>query len=114
MVSMKTFEIKNDDLTLKMISGDEETCQDVERALTTRLGEFFLNLEHGMDYSEFEKKAPDISWLKYAITEAALQDERIKNISDIKINIDNQNRKAAIKFTGKIKGGDNISGEVII
>lgn len=119
MENLRSFKIENDDIVikngnLKMIDGDLEVCQCVERAITTRLGEFFLNLEHGMDYTELETKAPDIDLIKFAVIESALQEERLKNISEISVNFDRQKRKAEIKFIGILDNDEEIAGSVVI
>ena len=116
---MRSFLIENDDIVVDkmdivMIEDIDEICQCVERALTTRIKEFFLNLEHGMDYEEMQSKAPNIERLKIDIIEAALQEERLNLIESIDIEIDRVNRKAKIKFIGRLEDGTLIEGEVNI
>lgn len=119
MDNLKSFKILNDDLVitngnLEMTDGDLEVCQCVERAITTRIGEFFLNLEHGMDYSEFETKAPSGEKLKFAVIEAALQDDRVKSISSIDVEFDRANRGARIDFALVLINDEEIQGSVVI
>lgn len=117
--SRRSFLIQEDDLViengkLKMVDGDLEVCQCVERAITTRFGEFFLKLDHGMDYTEFEKKAPSEEKLKFAVIEAALQEERVRSISKIDVDFDRANRTARIDFTFTLVDGEEIQGSVVI
>lgn len=116
---MKTLLIQNDDIVIKngnlmMIENIEECCQCVERALTTGLEEFFLNLEHGMDYTEFEQKASDIDRLKLDVTECILQEERVQTVEIIDIQIDRANRKANINFVAMLENNEDIQGSVVI
>ncbi len=116
---MRTFLISNDDIVIEkgevvMTEDTDEICQCVERAITTRLTEFFLNLEHGMDYEELQSKAPDIERIKLDVTEAALQEERVNLIKSIDVDIDRANRKAIIIFVGLLENGEEIQGEVVI
>lgn len=114
---MRSFLIQDDDLVIEkgnllMIDEDEQKCQAVERALTTRKGEFFLNIEHGLDYTEFKRKNPDLEKIKMDVIEAALQEESLKSIEKIDIDFDRQRRAATITFIGKLKNGGEIKGEV--
>ncbi|MGP1567992.1 MAG: hypothetical protein ACTTHM_04690 [Peptoanaerobacter stomatis] len=116
---MKSFLIKDDDIViengnLKMIDNDLELCQCVERTLTTRLEEFFLNLEHGMNYDDLHSKSPDIEHIKIDISDAVLQEERVKLIEKIDVEIDRANRKAKIYFVFRTIDDELLEGEVII
>lgn len=113
------FLIEGDDIVIKngnlqMIDGDLEICQCIERVITTRQKEFFLNVYHGIDYSEFEKKQPHIEKLKFDIMQAILQDERVKMVENIDVKLDNWQRKAQISFIVKAKNEEKIYGEVLI
>lgn len=116
---MKSFLIKNDDLVIRdgemqMVDGTEETCQCVERALTTRQGEFFLDTEHGLNHEEFKKKNFSDEIIKMEVIETALQEERLEKIDNIEIDYDSINRSAKIKFAGVLKNGTLIETEVNI
>lgn len=118
---MRTFLINDDDIVIEngevvMVEDTDEICQCVERALTTRLGEFFLNIEHGMDYEEMQSKAPSSERIKLDVIEAALQEERVNLIKSIDVDIDRANRRAEIKFIGLLDTpeGEEIQGEVVI
>ena len=83
---MKTFKIVNGDLVfdgqgnLVMVEGEDEIAQSIERVLTTNKGEWFLNLEHGLDYQEIQGKGRDVEGIKLAITEAILQEGRVSEV----------------------------------
>lgn len=116
---MKSFLIKNDDLVIhdgemQMVDGTDETCQCVERALTTRQGEFFLDTEHGLNHEEFKKKNFSKSTIKMEVIETVLQEETVEKVSGIEMNYDRSNRSARIKLAGVLKNGTEIETEVNI
>ena len=102
---MRSFKIVEDDLVItngdiELIDEDEEKCQCVERAITTQIEEWFLNFSHGMDYSELKEKNPDIERIKLDITEAAMKEERLKFIKEIKVDFNVSTRFAKIDLIG--------------
>ena len=116
---MKSFLIKNDDLVIRdgemqMVDGTEETCQCVERALTTRQGEFFLDTEHGLNHEEFKRKNFSSEIIKMEVVETALQEEMVEKVSGIEIDYKSINRSIKIKFAGILKNGKAIETEVNI
>lgn len=115
---MKTFQLKDDDLVvtndgnLEIIEGEKEICQCVERAITTRMEEWFLNMAHGMDYEETKEKAPNLERIKADIAKAALQENRLNYLSKIELHMDRQKRTMTVSFVGTLKDGSEIFGEV--
>ncbi len=110
---MKSFKIYDDDLVItendiQMIDSDDEVCQCIERAITTRIKEWFLNSMHGMDYNELKQKNPDIERIKLDITEAAMQEERLKYIKEINVDFDALSRVAKIDLIGILKNGNEV------
>ena len=93
---MKSFKVdKNGDLIIEngdlvMIDGKEEIRQSIERILTTNVGEWFLDMEFGLDYQAIQGKGKTKESIKLAITEAIYQEPRIKTVdikdSEIDIN----------------------------
>ena len=108
---MKTFKIVNGDLVfdgqgnLVMVEGKEEIGQSIERILTTNIGEWFLNLEHGLDYRAIQGKGRDIEGIKLAITEAILQEERVSEVEKIDLSLD-KDRHLKINVTVRLQEGD--------
>lgn len=102
---MISFKISEDDIViiggdLQLVEGDDEKCQCIERAITTRIEEWFLNCAHGMDYLQLKEKNPDIERIKFDITEAAMQEESLKYIKEISIEFDGAKRFAKIDLVG--------------
>lgn len=114
---MKTFKIADDDLVivsgnLQMIEGKDEIVQAVERTLTTRLGEFFLDTSHGFDYETVQKKGYSEEEIKDAVREAVLQDDRIISVDSVDVTVDRSSRSVNIRFTAT--GDETIEGEVTV
>lgn len=116
---MKTFKIINGDLVfdgqnnLVMVEGKEEIAQSIERILTTNIGEWFLNLKHGLDYQEIQGKGRDIEGIKLAITEAILQEERVSEVERIDLSLD-KDRHLKINVTVRLQEGDTLEISEVI
>ena len=114
-----TFKIIDDDIVIdgsgniEIIEGKDEIVQNVERCLTTNLGEFFLKPEHGLDYSVIKKKGYSIDEIKRAITQAILQEPAVTSVDTVTIEVDDANRSVAIHFTATADS-EIITGEVVI
>lgn len=117
--SLRSFLIRDDDLViangeLLLVDGKEEICQCVERTLTTRKREFFLNLGHGLEYEEFMKKQPNLDYIRQDIVEAVMQETRVKQVDSLNLDFDRQKRTLKVDFTFKTIDDEVLSGEVII
>lgn len=117
---MKTFKIENGDLVIDksrnilMVEGKDELRQSIERILTTKLNEYFLNIELGLDYDAITGKGITKNDVEIAIRDAVFQEERVDDIDFINISFDDRNRKLYIKFD-IIIDNENIEGiEVIL
>lgn len=117
---MKTFKIEDEDLVfdgqnnLLMVEEYGEEAQSLERTLTTSQGEWFLNILHGLDYSEIQGKDKTKEGIKLAITEAIYQDDRVKDIESIDVEIDGSNRSIKVDFKVKMKSGNTIEGSEVL
>ena len=98
---------------LLLIDDIDEVAQSVRMALSTRLGEWFLNpAEHGFEYSTLETKQPDPEEIRLAVIETVSQEERIREVTDIQIEFDRVRRKVEIDFTATLTNGDTLEGGV--
>lgn len=109
---MKDFLIEENDL--KIENGDLVTIQDedvilqeINRALSTRKGEWFLNHQMGMDYSELEKKQPDEELIKLYILEAIWQVDGVKEVLNLKLHFNHIKRAFKASFYIILKGEEN-------
>lgn len=117
---MITFKIRNGDLVfdgqnnLVMVEGRDEEAQSIERILTTNVNEWFLNIFHGLDYSQIQGKGKDKEGIRLALTEAIHQDNRVKNIEYINTDIDRLNRSLKVNCEIEMESGEILEfGEVV-
>lgn len=99
---------------IKMVDGDDELIQSIKLIISTNVGEWFLNPEHGFDRSILQSKKVDESQATDALYAAVLQDERVATVDNIEFDFDRVNRKLDIKFTFTKKDGETVEGGVIV
>ena len=115
---MISFLIENDDIVfneqneLKMISGNEEKAQGIQRIMTTNLKEFFLNERFGFDYRLLQQKTINKNYLRIGINDAITFDQEIKGIDGLTVSEPTSDRKALIGFKVLLKNGTTIESEV--
>lgn len=85
---MKTLAMRNGDLVfengeLQMLEGDAELAQSVEILLSTAKGEWFLNLETGLDRTAIFNKRFNETEIKDSIITAMEQEPRIATVENI-------------------------------
>lgn len=110
---MKAFEVDSrGDLVISkrdlvMIDGAEELRQSIERILTTNTGEWFLNMDFGLDYNEIQGKGKNKESVILAITEAIFQDSRVEDVDIKDISID-KSRRLLVHGTVRSTSGQSI------
>lgn len=108
---MKTFEIdRNGDWTLNMIEGDDALIQNIKHLIYERLGEWFLNEDHGFQRNVFEEKGYAESEIVQAIYDAIYQEPRITEIIKVDYDFNRVKRKLSLSLRLRTEEGD-ISGE---
>lgn len=100
---MRTLGIIEDDIQLNIVDGDKEIKQSLERILTTRIHEWFLNTTFGLDHESIIKKPIESEQIELVVREALLQDERVVEVLSIGIEVDRKTRKAIISFSARTK-----------
>ena len=116
MISLK---VENNDLVfgsngeLELIDGREEAVQSLERTLTTRKGEFYLNNAFGFDYSAMQTKRPNNDLIRLAVVDAVTQDSRFESVKDLAIDLDSD-RRLNLDFKIKTANGAVLESEVTI
>ena len=99
----------------KTIDKKDELLQSLKNRLLTRKGEYFLDIDYGLDYENIfpiSTKFVDDEIKKMSIRECLFQDERIISIESI--DIKHNQRQTDIKFKaisvfGAIEGGVEIA-----
>lgn len=84
------------DNDLILVGGQEELRQNLENRLAVNKNEWFLDIELGLDYSEITGKGISDERIGLAIRECCFQDERIKEVRDIRIERMPETRYAKI------------------
>lgn len=117
---MKTFKILADDLVfdgqnnLAMVEKEDEEVQSIERILTTNINEWFLNIGHGLNYSETQGKGRTEETIRLAVIEAISQEERVVDIEYINISINRSTRTLNISFKCSTSTGNYIEGGEVL
>lgn len=117
---MKTLKIVNGDLAfdsqhnLIMVEGRDEEVQAVERLLTTNTGEWFLNIEHGLNYRKLQGKGISDEEIYLAVMLALAQEDRITEVKSIDIQRDDKRRTVTINFRCLMKSGEEVTGEEVL
>lgn len=117
---MRTLKIVNGDIifdeqrNLMMVEGREEEMQSIERLLTTNIEEWFLNIEHGLDYRKLQKKGISDEEIHLTVMHALAQEERIQEVESIDIVRNEKDRTVAIGFKCVMKSGEEVTGEEVL
>lgn len=96
------------DNDLILVGGQEELRQNIENRLSVNVGEWFLNIELGLDYAAIEGKGISDAAIDFAIRECCLQDSRVKEVRNIKIKRDARERTADIDILIIDKGDEEL------
>lgn len=104
MIYYDTFKMTNGDIDiigndLALVGGQEEMRQNVENRLSVNKSEWFLNLDLGLSYKDISGKGVRDSDIEYWIRECVLQDERIREVRNIRIDRNAALRTADIYIT---------------
>ena len=104
MIYYDTFKMTNGDIDiigndLALVGGQEEMRQNVENRLSVNKNEWFLNLDLGLSYKDISGKGVTDSDIEYWIRECVLQDERIREVRNIRIDRNAALRTADINIT---------------
>ncbi len=117
---MKTLKIENGDLVfnsqrnLLMVEGHDEEIQSIERLLTTNAGEWFLNIEHGLEYARIQGKNISDEQIRLAVMQALAQEERIQEVESIEIERSDKERTVAVNFRCRMVSGETLQGEEVL
>ena len=104
MIYYDTFKMTNGDVDivendLMLVGGQEEMRQNTENRLFVNKTEWFLNLDLGLSYEDISGKGVTDNDIEYWIRECVLQDERIREVRNIRIDRNAALRTADINIT---------------
>jgi phage baseplate assembly protein W len=115
---LKTIKHFNGDLffekgDFQLIDGHEEIQQCTEVILGTNKGEWFLNPDHGIRFSNLREKSSD-TMIENEIIEGLSQEPRIAFLETVEVTRNKAYRKAVIHFEGRLENGEGFGNEVNI
>ena len=89
-----------------MIDGVKEATQSLHILLSTRAGEWFLNLRHGLDYDVFmgEKWPLVEEATRGAFLECLAQEPRIEEVQEMEFEFDGKTRELRVDFAVLMDG----------
>ena len=88
--------IENNDLVL--VTGQEELRQNIENRLSVNKGEWFLNTDLGLQYSDIQGKGVTDGEIDFAIRECCYQDDRVQETRIRSIERNSKTRNANINI----------------
>ncbi|MFD1777004.1 DUF2634 domain-containing protein [Paenibacillus rhizophilus] len=93
---------------LQLVSGPEEIAQSCRMAVGTNKGEWFLDLDFGIDFSRIMGKSVTEDDVRDELTEGMFQEPRIQTVDSVDVIFD----RAARTFTADIKA-TSVNGDII-
>lgn len=102
------------DEDLIMVKGQEELRQNIENRLSVNKNEWFLNLNLGLDYAAISGKGVTDRAIEFAVRECCLQDERVKEVREIKIKRNPKKRTCNINILIVDKGEKELWLEEVV
>lgn len=92
-------------------SESEAINQCVLTTLMSYRGDFFLNLEHGVNWFAYLAKNPDVKAMRQDIKDRVFEVEGVYSINDLSIQYDTVTRKAYItlKYTDIYNVSDTVT-----
>ena len=81
---------------LEYINDDEDLIQSLKAILSTRLTEFFLDTELGLDLKVITDKTANEQEIELVLVEALHQDERVEEVRNVSIDLNRETRQATI------------------
>lgn len=95
---------------IQMINGNELLRQKVQCVLGTNKGEWFLNTDEGINFSNILGKGKSEDIVRSEIEEGLSQVDSSFFIEDFSCNFNTQERKLKVYFVAKNETGDTVTG----
>ncbi|AIQ61863.1 hypothetical protein PSTEL_00695 [Paenibacillus stellifer] len=96
---------------LRMVSGPEEIAQCCRMILGTNKGEWFLDLDFGIDFSRILGKDVTEEDVRDELTEGMLREPRIQTVDNVDVVFDRAARTVTATITATAINGDIITVE---
>lgn len=110
---MKTLKLIDGDLCfhqgeLQLVEGKQEVAQAVLISLQTRLGEFLLDENVGLDRTHVVGKSLNPEEARYDLVEAVMQEQRVVSVEHLEIVDDKPSRKRKVNLKMSIDENETI------
>lgn len=96
---------------IDMVYDEELTAQRVKTVLGTNKGEWFMDGDEGIDFGYMLGKGITEDMMRSQIASGIRQVDSSFTLDTFNLEVDEQNRKATIKFTAKNDSGTEIASE---
>ena len=96
---------------IPLVSGPNLLLQKVQNVLGTNKGEWFLDLEEGIDFDNLLGKGVTEDLVRYEIEQGLLQVDSTFTITEFTCDIDNSSRKIRAHFKAQVSNGEEVEGE---
>lgn len=96
---------------IPMVSGASLVQQKVQNVLSTNKGEWFLNLNEGIDFDNVLGKGVTEDLVRYEIEQVLLQIDSTFTITEFSCEIDSRSRKVKAKFKAQTNSGEEVEGD---
>lgn len=94
----------------KVISGKDEIAQQINRTLTTRQGEWFLNTDFGLNWNIVFAKPYNEQQVKGEIQRAILAVDGVAEVTQLRLNFNSLTRRLNADFIAITEQNDTIEG----
>lgn len=99
---------------LRLISGPRKIAQSVRIQLRTWLGEWFLDLDHGVPYLTGVLGRQRVEMVEQVLRQQVLSVNGVRRITRFALDMDVAARHAAVRFAAEVDGGETIEEEIPI
>lgn len=94
-----------------IVSGDNLLQQKVKTVLQTNLGEWFFNINQGVDFDNLLGKNTNAELVRYEIERGLAQVDSSFEITEFAYSFDRAARKATATFKARTTNGETVGGE---
>jgi hypothetical protein len=115
---MKSFALKDGDIVIEngelvMVEEQEETVQSIQIGIGTHKGEWFLDLEEGINFLLMVDKTVSEAEKREEIYNTLMKQEQIKSVESIDFHFDRSTRALTVSFQATSTEGESIESEVM-
>lgn len=102
--------IENNEISISV--GDSLLQQKVLSVLRTKRGEWFFDVEQGVDFDNLLGKGVGEELARYEIERALAQVDSTFSITEFTYEVDKEKRKAIVSFKAQNESGEEAGGEI--